>query len=99
MNKWKLREGVVLEEIQGVYFLAANRRARKSCPYICQINELGAFIWTHLGQGMSKDEIIRQIHKEFEVPVYYDPDLDLEIFLKSLRKNHYLVDEADDHEI
>ena len=99
MSKWKLQDGVVLEEIQGVYFLAADREARKSCPYICQINELGAFIWTHCSQGKSKEEIVKQIHKEFDVPAYYNPESDLDIFLKSLEKNHYIVCEADGHEI
>ena len=90
MHDLKCRPGVILTEIHGVYLLAADREARAHCPYLREINELGAFIWSRLSEGVSRDEMIDLIRQEFEVPEDTDLGTDLDEFIESLKEDHYI---------
>ena len=98
MNNWKLQKGIILTEIQDVFLLVADKEARKVCPYIRQINEMGASIWKQLENQKTLDEIIESILGEYEIPESYDITADVSAFITSLRENHY-INEACENEI
>lgn len=99
MSKLKIQPGVVLTEIHGVYLLVADREARKHCPYIRQINDLGAIVWEELQAGKSRDEMISRIGQEYEIPEGIDLGADVDHFVNSLKENHYIICEAERHEV
>ena len=99
MSKLKIQPGVVLTEIHGVYLLVADREARKYCPDIRQINDLGAMIWEEIRAGKSRDETVSRIRQEYEIPEYIDLGTDVDHFVNSLKENHYIICEAESHEI
>ena len=99
MSKWKTRPGVTLTEIHGVYLLAADREAREHCSYIRQINELGALIWECLAEEKDREEIIRRIRNEYEIPENFDLRPDIDAFIRKLAGNHYLICEEDENEV
>ena len=93
MNNYIVRPGIVLINIYGTVFLAADREARKKCAFIRELNEVGAFIWTRLEKGDNYDSIVSEVKKEYEVPEEYDIDRDIKIFLKELEDNGYIKSE------
>lgn len=95
MTNDKLRPGVVLTEIHGVCFLTADRAARKRCPYIRRVNEIGAFLWKQLEDGADDEAILSHLRSEYEVPENYDLRKDVDAFLQMLKDGHYLLDEAE----
>ena len=99
MSKLKIQPGVVLTEIHGVYLLVADREARKYCPYIRQINDLGAMIWEEIRAGKSRDEMISRIRQEYEIPEGIDLGTDVDHFVNSLKENHYIICEAECNEV
>ena len=99
MTDWRLRSGVVLVEIHGVYLLAADREARRTCNFVCRVNEIGAFIWQLMSEGKTREEMIDEIQQAYELPEGYDPGEDLDLFIQSLRDNNYIVCEDEKNEI
>lgn len=99
MKGMKTRPGIVLVEIFGVYLLAADEEARKECPYLRQLNEIGAFIWRQLEAGKGTCDILSLILEKYEVPASFDLVADLKGFMRLLQKEHYLISEENDHEI
>ena len=99
MSKLKIQPSVVLTEIHGIYLLVSDREARKHCPYIRQINDLGALIWEELLKGKSRDETVSRIRQEYEIPECIDLGTDVDHFVNSLKENHYIICEAESHEI
>lgn len=99
MVDWRLREGIILTEIQGVYLLVANKKARKHCRFASRVNETGAFFWKLLSEGKLREEIIAAIRQEFEMPEETDPEEDFNLFLLSLQENHYIISEDEGNEI
>lgn len=98
MAEGKLRSGVVLTEIKGVFLLVSDKEARKHCAYIRELNEIGAFICRRLVEGCRPAEIPALLRLEYDIPDDCDPGADTEAFLRELRDNGYLTEEAD-HEV
>ena len=94
MSSWKVRSGVILVKIKGVYLLVADKEARRNCPYIREINEIGAFIWERLEEGKEPDDIGSQLRQEYDVPQEYDLEADINGFFSVLVKYRYLICEA-----
>ena len=99
MSKRVTRSGIVLAEIHGVYLLVADRKARKSCAYVRQINEIGAFIWKQLEERKTRDEILLSVRREYDIPEDENLDADVNSFFQSLTDNHYLINEVDEHAV
>ena len=99
MSNLVTRSGIVLAEIHGVYLLVADREARKSCAYVRQINEIGAFIWKQLEERKTRDEILLSVRREYDIPKDGNPDADVDSFIRLLTDSHYLINEADEHAV
>ncbi len=93
MNHITTRPGVVSLEIHGFFFLAADREARKTCPYIRPISETGAFVWKLLCEGKSVEEIISLTEEEFDVPESADLKRDIFNFINHLKEQNYIIEE------
>ena len=98
-KKGMLCPGIILIEIHGVYFLAADKEARKTCPYIREVNEIGAFIWKLLERGSEIPEIILQLRQEYDVPEDCDLEAEVETFIRTLKENHYMINESERYEV
>ena len=99
MKVYSIRPGVILEEIHGVYLLIADQEARKYCPYVRKVNELGAYIWRLLENHYSYQEIISHIQQEFEVSDLQAVESDIKEYIESLKINHYLETDLEKNEI
>ena len=92
MNEWKLQPGIVLVRIQGICFLAADREARKICPPVREINEVGAEIWELMEKGASYMTIFQTIADVYDIPAEFDLEADIRLFIDSLRELHYITE-------
>ncbi len=89
---YKIRKGVLLEQICGVYLLITSDEARPPCPYFREVNETIAFYWHLLEQGYSEDEMLKAAVEEFEAPTEVLKS-DLLQLLDMLEKQGYLLKE------
>lgn len=87
--KYKLKEQVALEKISGRYFLIAYGNALDDLPYLCEINETGAFFWQLAEEGYDDDAMLAAASKAYEAP----PEVlkrGLQIFMQDLIEKGYL---------
>lgn len=89
---YKIRKGVLLEQICGVYLLITSDEARPPCPYLREVNETIAFYWHFLEQGYSEEEMLKAALEEFEAPTEVLKS-DLLQLLDMLEKQGYLLKE------
>ena len=89
---YKIRKGVLLEQICGVYLLITSDEARPPCPYFREVNETIAFYWHLLEQGCTEEQLLKAAAEEYDAP----PELlksDLLQLLDMLEKQGYLLKE------
>lgn len=99
MTGLRVRRGIALVEVFGICLLVADEEARKECPYLRQLNEIGAFIWRQLEEGKEADEIEFLLRDFYDVPESYDLEADLKGFMTSLHKDHYILLEGENNEV
>lgn len=89
---YRIRKGVLLEQICGVYLLITSDEARPPCPYFREVNETIAFYWQLLEKGYAEEEMLKAAVEEFEAPteVLWS---DLRQLLVILEKQGYLLEE------
>lgn len=90
--KYRIHAQVALERIAGRFFLIAYGDAGADLPYLCEINETGAFYWKLAEEGYDSDAMLNAAFKEYEVP----PELlnrGLQVFLQVLTEKGYLIKE------
>lgn len=88
---YKLRDGIVLICVQGVYILVADKQAREYCPYMKRINETGAFIWDLLEKNISPDEMLRCFMETYEIDDVAPVREDIAKYLDYLKENGYMI--------
>lgn len=91
MKKLRLSPDIVLIQIEDIYFLVAAKNARKVCPYIREIDEVGAFIWRQLEKKTNRQQIAALLREEFLVPEGTDLKADIDEYIYNLKKDHYLI--------
>ena len=87
---YKIRKGVLLEQVCGVYLLITSDEARPPCPYLREVNETIAFYWHLLEQVCTEEQLLKAAEEEFDAP----PELlkaDLHLLLESLKDLGYLI--------
>ena len=85
---YKIRQGAVLTEINGGYYLIAAKEARRKCPYITAINETGAYIWKELEKGKTEKEIEQKIRQEYRTAEEVSGVI--REYIKTLKRNGYI---------
>lgn len=97
MKRYRLREGVVLENVCGERLLIATFSARGKCPYILELNEESEFIWKGLMEGLDEEDIAVRAAAEFEVS--REEALEgVTGFFAFLEQNGYLTEEKGQEE-
>ena len=89
---YKIRKGVLLEQVCGVYLLITSDDAHPPCPYFREVNETIAFYWHLLELGYSEEEMLKAAVEEFEAPTEVLRS-DLHQLLDILEKQGYLLNE------
>ena len=64
--RYSIPKGLVHESVCGQELLIATLEARKSCPYLIQMNDSLVFVWRMLEKGMDVEQMCFEISKEFE---------------------------------
>lgn len=67
--KYKIRKGVVMEQVCGEYFIISSDDACPPCPYIRPANEIMAFYWQLLEKGYTEKQLLQASIEEFDAPV------------------------------
>ncbi|MBQ6221579.1 MAG: PqqD family protein [Solobacterium sp.] len=97
MNRMRIRDGVVLLEIQGTYLLVADKEARKVCRYVREVSETAGFLWKCMEQGMTVEEMTSRLMMEYDIEDSSVPEEDIQLFIEQLQESGYLtVEERDD---
>lgn len=89
---FKTRPGVVLTSICGEYYLVSPRSLQPLCPYLTNINETSAFLWSVLMEGATAAQLEEAVAKEYEVD---DPDQvrnAIQGFLQQMLSLNYLLE-------
>lgn len=92
MTHYTIQPGVVLASVCGQALLVATRPAWGKCPYINQLNETGAYFWSHLEQGLDTEQIVQAAAQHYDAA----PErirTDLLTFLQALQEHGYLLPE------
>lgn len=58
---------VVLVNVCGENLLVASGEAKGKLPYVQKLNDTGAFIWRLLEKGLSTDEIVCELHNNYDI--------------------------------
>lgn len=93
MKKYKTRVGVVLGNICNDHILIAAKEARDHCPYITELNDIGAYIYKHLEDGYTDEQIIEEIQKEYEFESDQNISDSIIGFIEELKTMGYIFEE------
>lgn len=91
MNEYRIRKGVVLEVICGRYLLIATDDIIEKCGYIRKIEEITAFYWEMMEQGLSIDEMVRRASSLFENIPVEQLRVDIEDMIEQLKTLGYIL--------
>ena len=98
MERYVTRPGVVLTSICDEYMLLAAKAAREHCPYMTQLNESSAFLWSRLEQGADPDALGQAVSEEYELADPADAREAIHGFLDQMLQLGYLLREGEEHE-
>ena len=96
MGEMKFKDGVVLLHIHDAYLVVSDKEARKTTPYIREINDTAAMIWQLLEQGYSVEEITDHMMKEYDIEERSLLEEDLRIYIRDMKENGYLIEVEND---
>ena len=63
----KIKKNFVLREVAGTFLVVAVGDAVKDFNAIINLNETGAFLWKALEKGVTEDELVSLITKEYDI--------------------------------
>lgn len=63
----KIKEGFILRQVADSFLVVAVGDAVKDFKGMINLNETGAFFWRLLEKGATKEEMVKEITKEYEV--------------------------------
>lgn len=95
----KIKEGFVLRNVAGSYYVVAVGNRSKTFKAIITINEVGAFIFNKLKDGLSVIDIAKAINNEFALPGKTEEDKinhaknDINKFIKTMADAGIIEDE------
>ena len=96
MGEMKLRDGIVLLHIHDAYLVVSDKEARKTTPYIREINDTAAMIWQLLEQGYNVEKITDHMMKEYDIEERSLLEEDLRIYIREMKENGYLIEVKND---
>lgn len=63
----KIKDGFILRQISDTYVIVAVGDAAEKFNGMIAINDSGAFIWSRISEGLSKEEIVKALLQEYDV--------------------------------
>ena len=96
MGEMKFKDGVVLLHIHDAYLVVSDKEARKTTPYIREINDTAAMIWQLLVQGYSVEEITDHMMKEYDIEERSLLEEDLRTYIREMKESGYLIEVEND---
>ena len=91
--KYRIRDGIVMEEICGVVLLISTVEARKSCPYLTELNESSIYVWNLIKEGKNTDEMAEEISEKYQISVNDAKEV-LTGFLTDLENQNFIEKEG-----
>ncbi len=91
--KYRIQNGVVRETICGESLLISTKEARERCPYLTQLDESSAFIWSMIEEGTDSQDMINRIIQKYDVDEK-EAEEGLMSFLDAMEERHYIIREA-----
>ena len=88
--RYKTREGVILTQICGSYYLVAAKALYGQLPYITEVNETAAVCWKRMMDGASEEDLCQKLASEYDVE---DPSVmtsDVKSLLANLNSEGYI---------
>ena len=87
--QYTIQDGLVLETVCGVSLLVATMEARHVCPYLTQLNEASAFVWSLLLEEKDTEEMLDIVTREYGTD-RTEASETLHGLLDELEKQHYI---------
>lgn len=91
MSEYQIRNGIVLERICGKYVLISTEAARNKCYYIRKIEDIVAFYWEMMEQGLSIDEMTQKAVQIFQDVDEKEIRKDIEELIIEMKEAGYLL--------
>ncbi len=89
MSEMKIKQGLRLRNIAGEYVAISTGKEFINYSTTVIMNETSAFLWKLLEKGCSKEELINELTKEYEVNAE-EASRDIDSFLNELHNSKYL---------
>ena len=93
---YKIRDGVTLVLIQGVYLIVSTSKCWDESPFITKTNEMGALIYNELKNQKEVSEIIQLILEEYDIEKQSQIEHDVNQFIQNMIESKYLIQERND---
>ncbi len=78
MSDYRIRKGIVLEEILGKYLLISTEAVREKCVYTRKIEPIVAYYWEMMEQGLSIEQMAEKASAVF-------PDTNKDVLTKDIK--------------
>ncbi len=85
----KIKEGFVLRQVAGSYIIIGVSDEAIDFNGMITINETGAFLWSILEKGATKEELLEKLLSEYEVDKE-TAEKDISAFLSKLQSGNLL---------
>lgn len=95
MNEYKIREGIVLESILGRYLLISTHAALDRCSYVRRIEDIVAYYWEMMEEGLSVDEMADKASELFNGVEKDELKKDIQELIKQLKEYGYLLSDEE----
>lgn len=63
----KIKDGFVLREVAGSFIVVVVGEQVKNFKGIIKLNEVGAFLWSSLEKGATKEQLVEKLLSEYEI--------------------------------
>lgn len=88
--RYKTREGVILTQICGSYYLVAAKALYGQLPYITEINETAAVCWKRMADGASEEDLCQELAAEYDIEDPSGMTSDVQGLLTKLKSDGYI---------
>ena len=95
MKEYQIRNGIVLESILDKYLLISTEAARDKCAYIRKIDDIVAYYWEMMEQGLTIDEMAEKTAELFKDVDKETIKKDIYELIRQLQEAGYLLNDEE----
>ncbi|HZJ78703.1 MAG TPA: PqqD family protein [Clostridia bacterium] len=85
----KAKKDFILRKVAGSYIIVATGRAAIDFTKVINLNETGAFLWSMLEKGVTKDEMVKNLLQEYNVSEEKATE-DINVFIEKVKQEDML---------